>query len=82
MTISADVTVLGGLTLHVELFIEDDYHDTRSYGIDGIYWPPKGRKGKYRAVSQAVYDRVVAYDEGCTRNGIVDQVLSAHREGW
>ena len=81
MSISADVHVLGGLTLHVELYAEDDYYGPRGYGIDGIYWLPKGRKGKYRAISQAMYDKVMAYDAATRGMSIVEQVLDAQDDG-
>ena len=82
MSLAADVTVLGGLTLHAEVYAEDDYDGFRGYVVDALYWPPKGRKGKYRAISQAMYDRVLAYDEQVPQHhSIVHQVLDARHDG-
>ena len=78
MSLSADVIVLGGLTLHAEVEAQDDYDGHRGYVVDALYWPPKVRKGKYRAISQAMWDKVMAYDEQVTETrSITYQVVDA-----
>lgn len=78
MSYSADVVVLGGLTLHAEVEEQDDYDGHRGYVVDALYWPPKGRKGKYRPISQAMWDKVMAYDEQVTETrSITYQVVDA-----
>ena len=81
MSLSADVIVLGGLTLHVELYCEDDYDGHRGYVVDALYWPPKGRKGKYRPISQTMWDKVMAYDAASRGMSIVERVLDAQDDG-